>query len=129
MSAVVTEGVVSLQELVDLDAIPEVATTHPETRIGVKATVGPTKKQRCPIEKGTENNKEPVTEISYSPSKIDPSFLFDGYTPIVPPVLPGFHITNCESFSAMRKVAENLEVPDPEDNTTANMDVHLAELV
>lgn len=29
----------------------------------------------------------------------------------------------------MRKVDENLEVPDFEDNTAANIDVHLAELV
>lgn len=129
MTPVVTEGVLPLRELVDLDALPEVATTRPKKQVGVKATVEPNKKQRCPNEKGTEKNKEPVTEICYSPSEIDPRCLVDGYNPIVPPVLPGFHLTNCESFSAMRKVAGNLEVPDPKDNTTANMDVHLAELV
>lgn len=139
---VVTEGVSPLREIVDVDALhaaePPASTlaskgstrAPPKKRVGALAVTDPTKKRRAnATEKGKGKAQDATHVISYAPEEINPRCLNEEYTPLVPPVLPGFHLTNSESLAEMKKVAEVMDIPDEDDVSPATMDIHLAELL
>lgn len=131
---VVTEGVTPLREVVDVEALP--ATTESpasalppkgSTRAPSKKRVGalvvnePIKKRRATAaEKGKGKAQDATRVISYAPDEINPRCLNEGYTPLVPPVLPGFHLTNSESLVEMKKIAEVMDIPDEDDVSPRN---------